>query len=262
MPIPRPTYPQMTQRVAGACYRTPNGQTEWYPPVMVHADMIARLATSRGLLERELQLLERLEGDAYSRFLQAFINDGLTRFGDDWRYADIVTALLAVAQLVKPSSYLEIGVRRGRSMAAVTSVVPDCAVVGIDMWQTNYAGMPNPGAEFVKSQLALVGHRGPAEFIDGNSHEVLPRLFAERPDLVFDMITVDGDHSLEGAAQDLRDVLPRLAIGGVIVFDDISHPLHPELLGLWREMVADDPRFSAWSFAGVGYGVGAAVRLY
>ena len=132
----------------------------------------------------------------------------------------------------------------------------------MDMWIQNYAGMENPGAEFVKTQLALVGHRGPVEFHNGNSHEVLPRYFAANPDLAFDLITVDGDHTPGGAAQDLSDVLPHLAIGGAIVFDDICHPYHPELREVWKSLVADDMRFSTWSYEDVGYGVGIAIRKH
>jgi hypothetical protein len=58
------------------------------------------------------------------------------------------------------------------------------------------------------------------------------------------------------------DVLPRLAIGGAIVFDDIAHPAHPELNGVWQSLVVNDDRFSSWSFRDAGYGVGFAIRKY
>jgi predicted O-methyltransferase YrrM len=91
---------------------------------------------------------------------------------------------------------------------------------------------------------------------------VLPRLFSQRPDLTFDLITVDGDHSPRGAARDLQDVLPRLRIGGVLVFDDISHPQHPKLLEIWRRVVVAERRYSTWHFDDVGYGVAVAVRRW
>ena len=46
---------------------------------------------------------------------------GRGKAGGDWRYADILTVLAAACDLIRPRSYLEIGVRRGRSMAMVAS---------------------------------------------------------------------------------------------------------------------------------------------
>jgi len=53
-----------------------------------------------------------------------------------------------------------------------------------------------------------------------------------------------------------------LTVGGAVVFDDVCHPLHPELSGVWREMVIEDPRFSSWSCNDVGYGVAFAIRRW
>ncbi len=122
--------------------------------------------------------------------------------------------------------------------------------------------MANPGPSFVESELKKAGFRGAATFIDGDSHQTLPAFFARNPDAAFDLITVDGDHSEIGAARDLCDVLPRLAVGGTVVFDDISHPAHPELNRVWKTLVADDQRFSTFSYREAGYGVGFAVRKH
>jgi predicted O-methyltransferase YrrM len=130
------------------------------------------------------------------------------------------------------------------------------------MWVEDYAGMKNPGAEFVREELVRVGHKGSVRFIDGDSHKTLPTLFRENPNLTFDLITVDGDHETEGAIQDLCDVLPRLNTGGGIVFDDVCHPLHPELARVWQDLVVADPRFSSFTYTDAGYGVGFAIRKY
>jgi predicted O-methyltransferase YrrM len=130
------------------------------------------------------------------------------------------------------------------------------------MWVEDYAGMANPGPNFVRQELIRIGHIGPATFIDGDSHVTLPAFFEAHPHASFDLVTVDGDHSLEGATADLFEVLPRLNIGGAIVFDDICHPLHPELAGLWHYLVASDPRYSSFAFSDAGYGVGFAIRKH
>ena len=191
-----------------------------------------------------------------------FYDEGLRRFGERWGYADIVTVLLGLAEILKPRRYLEIGVRRGRSVCAIAKSISECEIVMFDMWVKNYAGIENPGPDFVKAELKRIGHRGRSEFINGNSHETLTEYFAANPGKTFDLITVDGDHTNLGAAQDICDVLPRLTIGGAIVFDDVCHPKTPGLRDVWRRMVVDNPQLSSWTYDEVGYGIGFAIRKY
>jgi len=260
--LPRPTYTATKAFVPAVCHQPSPGQAPWYPPVMVGADTLQAKLANTDYLDQALDLMVRLTPDDYTLYLRDFYTHGQEQFGKDWRYADIVTVLLCLSETLKPRTYLEIGVRRGRSACAVASKSPHCAMFLFDMWMANYAGMDNPGPEFVKVELAKVGHKAPALFTDGDSHKTIPAFFAKNPDAYLDIITVDGDHSELGAAQDLRDVLPRLAIGGAVVFDDISHPAHPELNRVWRAMVEDDDRFSTYSYREAGYGVGFAIRKY
>ena len=232
----------------------------WYHPVMLGPGTLGSLAVSPACLRQVIQILKRLEPDDYVRYLLAYYRAGLERFGDAWRYADIVTVLLAAAQLVRPQNYLEIGVRRGRSMAMAAATCPECEIVGFDLWTPDYAGMPNPGPDFVRAEMRKLGYTGRLELITGNSHETLPRYFNQHPDAFFDLITVDGDHSERGVEQDLHDVLLRLKVGGVIVFDDICHPAHPYLGDVWRRVVEVNSRFVTWQFTELGYGVALAVR--
>jgi predicted O-methyltransferase YrrM len=238
------------------------GNSDWYSPLMISAAMVGRDAQGRRQIEAAQQLMERLTPDEYSEFMVQFYAEGLRRFGDAWSFADLVTVLLASTEWLKPRRYLEVGVRRGRSACAVASRAPDCKLVLFDMWVENYAGMANPGPDFVRSELARVGHRGNAVFVDGNSHETLKRYFHDNPEEFFDLVTIDGDHSAAGASEDIHDVLPRLAIGGAVVFDDISHPAHPELRDVWRKLIESEPRFSTWKFEDIGYGVGLALRKW
>jgi len=257
--LARPHYSSVAAHVPALCFRSASG-TQWYPPVMAGASTIADMLFRGDYIARALELAMRLSPDDYASYLKHFYSEGLTRFGTSWRYADIVTVLLCLAEVLRPRSYLEIGVRRGRTACAVASVAPDCTLVLFDMWIQDYAGMPNPGPDFVAAELKKVSHRGPVVFNNGNSCVTIPAFFERNPDLYFDLVTVDGDHSLEGAAADLAATLPRLAIGGAVVFDDIAHPQHPELGELWNDFVVRDPRFSTWSFTEAGYGVGFAIR--
>lgn len=232
----------------------------WYHPVMLGVSTLSAESTSANTLRQVVQIVKQLEVDEYVRYLNSYYQAGLERFGEAWRYADILTVLLATAQLLKPESYLEIGVRRGRSMAMIAATCPECNIVGFDIWRENYAGMANPGPAFVQSEIEKVGYRGRLELISGNSHETVPRYFKEHPDAFFDLVTVDGDHSAKGTEQDLRDVMPHIKIGGVLVFDDISHPTQPHLLEVWQRVVGADPEWITWEFCELGYGVGLAVR--
>jgi predicted O-methyltransferase YrrM len=230
--------------------------------VVVGAATVGELALDPITRDQALTTLAKLEPDDYADYVRDFVGVGTARADDRWRYADILTALSAAATLLQPESYLEIGVRRGRSMAIVAGIRRDCSMIGVDLWLEGYAGMTNPGPAFVRGELAKVGHTGSVELITGSSHQVLPDLFTRHPELSFDLVTVDGDHSPRGAERDLRDVLPRLRIGGAVVFDDIRHPQHPALNRVWLDVVASDRRFSCWEFDDVGYGVAVGVRRW
>lgn len=244
------------------CHPPQEGETAWYPLPLIGASTLADAVLDPQTLRQTVELMKSLTPDDYISYLIRFFEDGLQRFGDGWRYADITTTLLGIARVLKPKSYLEIGVRRGRSVCAVASQSPHCELAMFDKWVTNYAGMENPGPEFVQSELKRIGHDGPVEFINGNSHQTLPEYFKRHPQKTFDLITVDGDHSDWGAAQDLCDVLPHLSIGGVVVFDDVCHPKHLSLRSVWNEVVASDRRMSSWMFDDVGYGVAFALRKW
>jgi predicted O-methyltransferase YrrM len=251
-----------TDERAPATHARADGGIDYYGGVVVGAEAIGARALDPETLDGVFATLDRLEADDYARYVRDFVSTGRAAAGAAWRYADILTALAAAAELLRPRSYLEIGVRRGRSLAVVGAAAPDCALVGIDLWQPGYAGMENPGPGLVRSEVAAAGHRGELELLTGDSHEVLPALFEERPELAFDLVTVDGDHSPRGAEQDLEDVLPRLRIGGALVFDDLRHPTHPELDAVWRGTVEARRGLSTWRFDDVGYGVGVAVRRW
>lgn len=248
-------------RVRAAFTRSGEG-LDYYDGVVVGPETLGALALAPATLERVLGTLRLLEPDDYLVYVTEFVAAGRRQAGDSWRYADILTVLAAAGELLEPDSYLEIGVRRGRSAAILASVAPECAIVGLDLWEEGYAEMENPGPELVRAELAKVVHRGRLELIQGDSHELLPRLLEERPELSFDVVTVDGDHTPDGAERDLRDVLPRLRIGGALVFDDVRHSAHPELAEVWERVVVSDRRYAAWQFDGVGYGVALAVRRW
>jgi predicted O-methyltransferase YrrM len=190
---------------------------------------------------------------------QAFYRLCQAQFGSHWQYADLTTVLWAASKLIMPTTYLEIGVRRGRSAAVIGATSPNCAIYGFDLWIPEYAGESNPGPDFVRSELSGVGHVGEVTLISGDSRETVPAFLKEHPDLFFDVITVDGDHSVVGAATDLANVLPRLKVGGLVAFDDICEA--PLLKRVWQKVVKQGSRYVTWEYTDTGYGIAAAIRV-
>lgn len=232
----------------------------FYGPIAVTPRTLVRAASSGETWEALLAFHGQLATDDYVRYTDAFYRENRRRFGEHWAYLDAINVLFAASRLLKPARYLEIGVRRGRSACAVARGNPDMEFWGFDMWMAGYAGMDNPGPDFVAAELKKHGHRGGVRFFNGDSHVTLKRAFADHPDLRFDLVLVDGDHSDAGALEDLRDALPRVAPGGVLVFDDIAHPSHPGLRDIWRQAMREFPHFAPYEYDEIGYGVAFAVH--
>lgn len=194
-----------------------------------------------------------------------------------------------LARELRPKTYLEVGVRRGFSMAMVAARSPEAEIYGFDLWTPDYAGSPNPGTAFVQSEMRKIGYEKKVHFISGDSHQTLPAFFRgagvsalgrlqliwglkTRPH-TFELITIDGDHSLLGAYQDLLDTMPHCAVGGAIVFDDIlpgslvtsEGEADPhgwgDLLGVWRAIQRHFPNFRYFEYLRDPPGVGVAVRI-
>jgi predicted O-methyltransferase YrrM len=235
---------------------------QWYRPLLAgpstFLDDVSGMKAVRGALD----VLGRLSPDQYLEFLAGYCRRGLEEFGASWVYADINTVLWGLSGRLGAERYLEIGVRRGRSMAMVAAQRPGCHLVGFDLWIEGYAGMPNPGPDFVRDELRRVGHAGQLELVAGDSRVTVPEYFGRHPDRFFDLITVDGDHTRAGAAADIENVIPRLKVGGALVFDDIANPSHPELLEVWERLVARSDRFASWSFSELGFGIAFAMKRY
>jgi predicted O-methyltransferase YrrM len=250
-PLPRPQYLPNTPRVEGRAELD-----LFYPP---NAPTLAAAALAPEAIEFVSATIKRLTPTREIEEQLFFYGWGEGKFGEHWRFADITTTLYAACRFLRPTSYLEIGVRRGRSAAIVTAASPSCAVYGFDLWIPGYAESDNPGPDFVRSELARAGHQGELVLVAGDSKLTVPAFFDKHRDLFLDLITVDGDHSVLGAAADLANTLPRLKVGGILVFDDLCSA--PLLQRVWQRIVKRDTRFVTWEFTDAGYGVAAAIRV-
>jgi len=236
--------------------------TNWYEPLLAGPSTFMEGCLSAETASGVVKILKTLTPDRFVEFNIEYYQAGLERFGTGWKYADLLTVLLGICNRITVESYLEIGVRRGRSMAVVASTHPEAKIVGFDMWIENYVGIENPGPAFVQQELERVGYRRKPELITGDCRTTVPQYFRDTPNAFFDLITVDGDHSAAGATLDLENVIPRLKIGGFLVFDDICNPYLPRLRKVWERNVARDHRFMVATFDELGYGVGFAMRKY
>lgn len=234
-----------------------------YDPHLAGSSTFANQIQDSKSIREVLTILEKLtSGEPSLEFVIGFYKKGLKIFGENWKYADISTAIYVFSKLLKVENYLEIGVRRGRSMTVFASQSPKANIYGFDMWVKNYAGSDNPGEDLVRKELEKVSFVGNLNLIDGDSKKTIPDFFKKNLDLYFDIITVDGDHSIGGAKADLRNVISRLKIGGVLIFDDISSQEHPYLSKVWIKEIKKRDNFYTYEFDEIGLGVAFAIRKY
>lgn len=132
----------------------------------------------------------------------------------------IQSTISALAKLLQPMHYLEIGVRRGFTMAMAGARNDMCQSIGFDLWIPGYAGIDNPGEEFVYGEMHNIGYDLFA-LIPGDSKQTVPNWFKANPDMFFDLILVDGDHSKFGALTDVYNTIAHLKEGGCLVLDDL-----------------------------------------
>ena len=250
-PFPRPRYTPDTPKIGGTGPLDPH-----LPPTAQTLGAAAMSLEGSKAVQETLAKLTQNDDAKAGQYWHAM---GRAKYGAHWRFADQLTTLWAASTLIQPSSYLEIGVCRARSAAIVASVQPQCAIYGFDLWIPDYAGASNPGPDFVREELARLGHEGELVLESGDSRRTLPAFLESHPDLYFDLITVDGDKSIPGVASDYANALPRLKVGGIVVTDDLA--LFPVLRRIWNAIIERDGRFVSWEFHDAGFGVNAAVRV-
>jgi len=255
------------------------------PIAIEHLEAIRAIIGTPAVNAATADTLEALSADDVNKpRLIAWLREGVA--SDEPRF-EIRSALRAIARATQPRSYLEIGTRRGWSLAQVLAESPDVDAYAFDWWMHGYGGVDNPGPGFVREEMRRVApeHRGDLHFLSGNSHDTLPVFFqevqigateledtellrtGEHAPRMFDLVTVDGDHTALGTWWDLADVLRHVAIGGALVIDDLvdsadellgdraqsryahirTQPddLAPSLLGLWNYLKA---QLDGWEF--------------
>jgi predicted O-methyltransferase YrrM len=172
-------------------------------------DLLTKIWTkeNKGFVKRTLR---KLDDDPHKADIFDFIDRGVV---------NIWLVLGYLAKTTKLERYAELGVRRGYSMAIVGARRKTAELVGFDLWISDYAGVPNPGPEFVRSQLQKADHKGRVELITGDCAVTVP---AYQSDQLFPLILTDADHSIDGVYRDIRNCLPLVAPGGFLIVDDLQ----------------------------------------
>ena len=231
-------------------------------PHLLGRETIKNLISNNEVINEALLILKKLKSNHDVEFMSEFYEKGLELYGDKWVYADINTALIGLSKIMDIQNYMEIGVRRGRSLCMLGSQKKTANLYGFDMWIEDYHNSPNPGPDFVKNELDKFDFQGKLNFINGDSKTTVPNFFKENPNLFFDLITIDGDHSLKVAFRDIKNVLPRLKIGGAIIFDDISSHEHMYLKKLWTKEIKNKKNFYSYEFTDIGLGIAVGIKKY
>lgn len=236
-----------------------------FPPreLLTPADIAAHARRSE-TRRRLIAALEHLDHDEIDRARLAKYVADVSDAGE-LQSLDCATVAHAAADLLHPRRAIEIGVRRGFCAAAIASAAEEVELHLMDRWRPPHGEDHNPGPVLVRRQLSSISHRGNVHFHQGDSHALLPHLCLphHHAPLTFDLVVVDGDRSEAGADQDLRDIFPHVAGGGVVIFGGLNDPAHAYLLDVWRRWEAR--LADAFGFADAlddgSSGVGLAMRL-
>lgn len=143
--------------------------------------------------------------------------------------------------------YLEVGCRLGHSLAAVCLAAAHNLKFAhaVDAFIPNYDNEDNADPEMVLASMADCGVKDVTKVTvhKQDSHKFLRTLARGKGKLRFNLICVDGDHTLTGARQDLDDCFALLDVGGILVFDDAVVKGDQSLLRVWHEFLEDKREF-------------------
>jgi len=202
-------------------------------------------------------------------------------------YLECYHVLHWVADLIKPRSYLEVGVREGASLCCVLgeeheivdfamqclmdgrTTINDEIVERVNEVFTNrnlemqvylfddWSHVKSEGGHSRVAKLLRDGFKHVNyKIFDGDSKETLPEFFKSNPSKI-DLVYIDGDHSLKGVWSDLNNVTGRFK---VLVVHDLYHPEHEHVVNVFIQYVKVN-RFPSFIVGRHRLGVGVAFDL-
>lgn len=119
---------------------------------------------------------------------------------------------------ISPQKILEIGTLDGKFTRELSALFPNSLITTIDLPSDrgfgNEYGWENPEAYVLEREKNLRGRRN-IKFVEADSLEL--STWVER----FDLIWVDGDHSLPTVAIDIANALRLVTKNGMVIIDDV-----------------------------------------
>lgn len=142
-------------------------------------------------------------------------------------FLDPLDAFLSMRLIKNPQGNLcEIGVYKGGFIMALLENLPNLNAIAID---------PYPNSEEIRNVFVKnLGERNLANRVE---------LFDDYEKLAqceFDLIHIDGEHSEAAVRKDLKFALANLSSNGIVVIDDIRHPLFPGIISATLQVVHQD----------------------
>ena len=156
-------------------------------------------------------------------------------------WANIHTCVFAGAEAA--NTYLEVGSRRGHSFLAALTANPKLNATAADIWSCGVYGDEENTQKLFEQTVSKLKPDIKFFVVNGDSKLTLPKLLSQGKK--YDLIVVDGDHDSEPSAIDLQNADNLLDDGGMIIFDDVVHPLYPGLKQVWDDFKAKRP---LWDF--------------
>jgi len=171
----------LMERYCGAL-RVPFGATGEPTLASLGRDLSAAMGAP-AVKHRALSIISKLTPD---HWLEGNIRHMRAACSRRERWFDTLTSLNWWARAMRPRTYVEVGVRRGRSMAQVLFESPRTHAFGFDLWLENYGSIPsegihveNPGPDFVRDELSRIGAGAPAMLVKGDSHKTVAEFFRD-----------------------------------------------------------------------------------
>ena len=128
-----------------------------------------------------------------------------------------------IVETYRPQSILEIGFNAGHSAEVFLYHSESIHITSVDIGEHPYVacGKKYLNETYPERHILILG----------DSKTVLPNLHAFQPEKTFDMIFIDGDHSLEGAFADLSNCSVFSHADTIVIMDDTKNELNGNMDG-------------------------------
>lgn len=138
--------------------------------------------------------------------------------------ADHFQVLDMVIKKHRAKTFLEVGVQEGHTLrtAVKTGLLTELTLC--DTWGPSFGGTNRGSNAHIEKLLDELGYAGTRTYLEGRSQDLLPKVTTP-----FDVVHIDGDHSFQGALQDLMNGwrLTRYAmVVHDLAFPEVSRAFH------------------------------------